>query len=358
MVMALAQVVLEAEEQAAYDSTRQLILNNITTTLTAQFQALIGVVLGVVNLAPAPPAIPLPHPPGGTISPTAGAFTLAAGTNSIHLAYDYTGNAGNTALLTRTMLLRNTATGLPLDALGISMRNDLLVSLIRPAATARFFLNADGFLAGHPCFWIGNAIFPFPTGTPMELLAVAETIAIRSLVVGIDGTNFRLIARFRMTGIASSFTVDTTIDQSFALTAEVGANNTLTLTSTPAGPPIVSNSDANIAWWVYASAAIIAAKTGGLAAGFTAVAVLAAIDVFGGTFANGLLAGILAPLVPTVALPPAPLPAGVPALAVRGVSLTQPGSVRRPPATLAIPGIQPIPVPDPFLAEDVLINFV
>ena len=110
--------------------------------------------------------------------------------------------------------------------------------------------------------------------------------------------------------------------------------------------------DLSIAWWVYLGAAFV---PGGL----TLVPILAAADVFAGSIASGpiaaALAGVAGAFAATFTVPTGP---GLPPLSVRPpVSLGQVNAIRRV-VTVMSPGAPPLPIVDPFLDNDVLLNLV
>jgi hypothetical protein len=360
MVMALAQAILNvdpAAQQAVHNATRRQILDQITNSVQVQFRTLLRG-RGTVALASPPPTFPLPT--GAVLAPVAGAFRVGVGPGSIHLAYDYTGAGGNLGAVTSSMLLRDTATGLPLDALGVSLRNSLILGgIIRAIMSGPpLGLPASGFIPGHPCFWLGPLVIPPPAGTPAALSALVSSFRVTKLMAGIGISLLHIVTTFTAHGIFDAFTAHATIDQTFSITAIVGAGNTLVLALTPTGPPVVE-SDADIAWWVYAGATAIGAATGGagLAAAITLDSVLLAVDLFGGSFANGPLAGLIAPLMPGVAPLTVPLAATLPPLTVRSTTIQSVGATRRL-VTVPVPGLGPVTIPDSWLNRDVLITFV
>jgi hypothetical protein len=157
-----------------------------------------------------------------------------------------------------------------------------------------------------------------------------------------------LVVRLTAAGTSGAFSVDASIDSSFAFSATAapgagGGGEILTFTVTPVLPPAVA-SDASIAWWMYLAGALVG--------GLTLVGVLAAIDAFSGLLLSGAIATAVGGALPTIAAP-VPLPGRVPALAVRALRATQADSTRR--TITLFPGAT---LTDPFRSHDVIVNLV
>jgi hypothetical protein len=326
MILYLAGTVLQG--QGAYQAARAAIL----TTLQNSFEdavraALVG--LGVVTLA---------SPPGLPLAPRFAA--LRTRSQSLHLLYAVGGPAGDTNLISRSMLMTSGA-GVPLDAVALDVSNAcLLRDLLRPVLTARLALPTAGFLPGHPCFFVGAAPLTVPGGTPTGTAGVV----VNSVVTGIDEAGLlHVVIRLTVLGIGGAFTYRATINAAMRMTATL-SGRTLTVALAPAGTPVVTGSDIEIAWWVYAAAAF----TGGS----LLLSILATIDILGGLLLAGPVGAAVGAVIPTVPVS-TPLPGRVPPLALRSTSLNQTDAARR---TITLPG--PVTIPDAFRSHDVILNFV
>ena len=315
----------------AYRDTRTQLLTDIRNEVENGVQAQVNNI-GILTLAPSP-AIP-----GVVIT----SIDFRMRDRAIHLLYSICGIAGNRTAITRSSLLRRTSDQLPLDVAALIISNiGLLSCFVRPAVTARLGLTAGGFIAGHPCLWIGSVPFTPPGGNPPLIASVSVT----SVLAGMDGTNLRLLINIVATGVASAFTVTASIDTTFSLAATI-TGRTLTLAMTQLGAPVVT-SDVSIALWVYVGGIILAGGVGVGAAGLLAQ-VLVAVDVLGGLLLNGGIAGAVVIPTPPIGIP---LPSGLPAVAVRAQSLRQTDAPTR---MVTLPG--GISFADPFPANDWIIN--
>ncbi len=314
--------------QAGYEQAKTNLLQTIRTNVETGVRDAV-VALGVVTLVPAPP---LPF------AITASSFRAAPA--SLHVLYAM-GPAGNTSLITRSMLLTSSLTGAPVDAAAISLGN---VSLLRDFVAASLMgpplgLPAALFLAGHPCLFVGPVGIPLPGGA----IPGVAGVTLDSLIAGIDEAGLlHVVARLTATGTAGAFTATALVDNAFSFAA-TSAGGTLTVAVTPVVPSAVT-SDVSIAWWMYVA--------GALAGGLTLVGVLAAIDAFAGSLANGALGTAIAGALPsfTAALP---LPGRAAALTPRALTSTQADSVRR--TVTLFPGIT---LTDPFRSHDLIVNLV
>jgi hypothetical protein len=261
------------------------------------------------------------------------------------------GPAGNTSLISRSMLLTGSLTGAPVDVAALSLGNvSLLRDFLRDLTLrgAPLGLPLSMFITGHPCLFVGpisitrrgSIVVPFlPGGLP----AGFSDISLESLIAGIDESGLlHIVARLTATGVGGAFTVNATVDTSFRFAATV-SGGTLTLSLTPITPAVVA-SDVSIAWWMYLAGAL----TGSL----TLVGVLAAIDDFAGLLINGALGTAIGGLFPTISAP-IPLPGRAAALTVRAVRSTQPDSATR--SVTFLPGFT---VSDPFRSHDLIVNLV
>ena len=328
MILYLANFVLQGE--AAYLAARSAIL----TTLQAAFEGAVRTALAGLGL------VTLASPPGLPLAPRSAA--LRTRTQSLHLLYAVGGPAGDPNLISRSMLLTSGA-GVPLDAVALDISNAcLLRDLIRPVLAARLALPSGGFLPGHPCFFIGASPLTVPGGTPFGTAGVV----VNSVITGIDEAGLlRVAVRLTVLGIGGAFTYKATINAAMRMTATL-SGRTLTVALSPAGTPVVTGSDIDIAWWVYAAAAF----TGGS----LLLSVLATIDLLGGLLLAGPVGAAVGAVIPTVAVS-APLPGRVPPLALRATSLNQVDAPRR---VIMLPGPTPIPIADAFRSHDVILNFV
>ena len=169
---------------------------------------------------------------------------------------------------------------------------------------------------------------------------------INSVITGIDEAGLlHVIIRLTVLGIGGAFTYKATINAAMRMTATL-SGRTLTVALAPAGTPVVTGSDIDIAWWVYAAAAF----TGGS----LLLSVLATIDLLGGLLLAGPVGAAVGAVIPTVTVN-APLPGRVPPLALRATSLNQVDAPRR---LIILPGPTPIPIADAFRSHDVILNFV
>jgi hypothetical protein len=317
---------------AAYTQAKQELLTQIRDGVRDAVHDAV-VALGTVTLVPAPSTPPI----------VVSAAALRTRAESLHLLYTVGGTPGNPASITRSMLLTSTSTGLPLDAAALCLSNAFLLrDVLRPAATGFFGLPAGGFLAGHPCWFIGAAPFTPPGGLPTGV----ASMTVDSLIGGTDeASRMHVIIGFTVNGFGGAFTYKATVDVTIALgvTAAAGA---ITFTVTPT--VAVTSSDVEIPAWVYIASA--------LSGNALLLTILLEIDVVAGTLIAGPLATALGGLLPAVAFP-LPLPARVPPLAPRQPpNLNQPDAPTRI-ATLTISGI-PLPLPDPFRAHDFITNYV
>jgi hypothetical protein len=324
--------------QAAFEQTRDNLRQTIRTAVETAVRNVV-VPLGVVTLVP-PPALPF----------ALTAFAFRATPLSLHVLYAM-GPAGNTSLISRSMLLTGSLTGAPVDVAALSLGNvSLLRDFLRDLTLrgAPLGLPLSMFITGHPCLFVGpisitrrgSIVVPFlPGGLP----AGFSDISLESLIAGIDESGLlHIVARLTATGVGGAFTVNATVDTSFRFAATV-SGGTLTLSLTPITPAVVA-SDVSIAWWMYLAGAL----TGSL----TLVGVLAAIDDFAGLLINGALGTAIGGLFPTISAP-IPLPGRAAALTVRAVRSTQPDSATR--SVTFLPGFT---VSDPFRSHDLIVNLV
>jgi hypothetical protein len=344
----LAQAILpDPTNDTLYQLAKAQVLDQFRIAIEGQVRQSLAQ-LGTVVLAPAP-ALP---------SSTSGALNLVARSafiilsRSIKICYaTRTGTGGSTAAITISNLLRSTATGIPVDAMAIGLSNAFVLrDILRDALTVPqptgLGIPLSAFQRTHPLMLIGPLVTTMPGG-PIPGIA---SLTINSVFGGIDGTNLRLLISMTANGASGAFSISASIDAAFSVTA--GAGSPPTLTVGLAGTPTVTT-DLAIAWWVYVAAAFV---PGGL----TLAYVLAAADLFGGSMANGpvaaAIAGLAGGLGGTFTAPSGP---GLPPLSIRPpVSLGQPNAIRRTIAA-ALPGVPtPLPIVDPFLDNDVLLNLV
>ena len=276
----------------------------------------------------------------GAIGTGIKAFTFKCGSQSIFLLFTIGGTPGNPSFITRSDLLR-TSDGQVADRADLILSNgSLLRDIIKPALSGLLGLSPGGFassaLVGAPLAWFGAASFPSIVG------GAISSASITSVIVGIDGTNLRILLTATAGGIAGSFTVNASIDITMSFSATI-AGGILTLKFAPLGTPQVS-SNVSIAWWVY----VLGFVTGG----FTLDAIIAITSALAGNIANGIIAGLVGGAIPTIPVP-IPLPAGIPPLTVRQVSLFQADAF---PSLVVIGGF--IFIPLPFPENDIIINFI
>ena len=323
--------------QQAFEQLRNNLRQTISTNVEAAVRdAVVG--LGVITLVPAP-ALPF----------AVTAFAFRATPLSLHVLYAM-GPAGNTSLITRSMLLSSSLSGAPVDVAALSLGN---VSLLRDFLAASLMgpplgLPLGMFISGHPCLFVGpisvtrrgSQVVPFLPGGPP---AGISDVSLDSLIAGIDEAGLlHVVARLTATGSAGAFTINALVDNSFRFAATI-TGGVLALTVTPIVPAVVS-SDVSIAWWMYLA--------GALAGGLTLVGVLAAIDSFAGLLINGAIGTAIAGALPTLTAP-IPLPGRAPALTLRALASTQPDSATR--STTLFPGFT---ISDPFRSHDLIVNLV
>jgi hypothetical protein len=320
---ALASAFLAGGE-AAYLAARQQLIEGVENQIAQQVRAALAAVGRIVVVAA--PSFPITG------------SALLTQSRSIHLCYSLCNPPGNTAAISRSMLL-TTSAGTTADVAAVALTNaSLLRCFVRPALAGRLGLPAGGFVGSHPCFFIGPTAISVP-GLP----GVITSVTINSLITGIDESGLlRVQATFTANGTAGAFTISGSADLAFRISASVSGGR-LTIALASARAPIV-NSDISIAWWVYVA--------GGLTGGFTVAAILALADVFGGALLNGPIASALAGVVGAVPSFTAPLPSGTPAVRVRSTSTVQGDSPRR---TITA---GPMSMPDPFRSHDVIVNFI
>ncbi len=325
----------------------QQVKTAITNQVTTQLQAAVGSIGKVVLIDFTPMSAALAAAVG---KPIAG-FTFAFGNLSVFLLFVIGGAFGTTP--TRSDLLRATG-GEPADRADLIISNAcLLRDLVRPnlmappasgggglGLTAGGFLPGTGPVPGSPLAWVGSVPFPPAAG------GAISSVTINSVIVGVDGTNLRLLVSATANGLSgplgSAFTVNASIDVTVSVSAAI-SGGTLTLALTPVGTPAVS-SNVSIAWWVYVLGFVLG--------GFTGVEIIAIANAFADTFANGLVAGLVKGALGPISVP-IPLPSGVPALTVRQVSLFQADA---PPSLVLVDGFIIIGLPFPH--NDVIINFI
>ena len=344
----LARAILpDPTNDTLYQQAKAMVLAGFRETIETQVRQSLGR-LGLVVLVPAPT---LPSSVSGALNVIAGSgFRMLP--RAIKVGYaTRTGSGGSPPAITISNLLRSTATGIPVDALAICLSNAFVLrDIVRDGLTipqpTGLGIPLSAFQANHPLMLMRPLVTTVPGG-PIPGIA---SLTINSIFGGIDGTNLRLIMRITANGVAGAFTISATVDAAFTVTASPGTPPSLVVALS--GTPSVTT-DLAIAWWVYVGAALV---PGGAALGY----ILLGADLFAGSIANGPIAtaivGAAGGLGGTF---PAPSGPGLPPLTVRPpVSLGQPNAIRRI-VTVALPGVPaPVPIVDPFLDNDVLINLV
>ncbi|MGN6662647.1 MAG: hypothetical protein ACTHK6_00350 [Solirubrobacterales bacterium] len=312
--------------EAAYVAARHQLVEEVQAQIKQQ-------VLGALASRGRVTLVAAPNISGHPITGSA----LLTQSQSLHLCYALCNPAGSTAAISRSMLLTTTA-GATADVAAFAISNACLLGcFVKPEAIARFGLPPGGFTAGHPCFFIGPSTIPV-SGLP----SVISEVTLETLLAGIDESGLlRLLINLTVHGVAGAFKITASVDVALSIRASVSGGN-LAIELAEARPTIVE-SDISIEWWVYVA--------GGLTGGFGIAAILGLVDLFGGQFLNGPLAGLIGGL----AIPPvtAPLPTATPPVRVREVKSVEPDSPRR---TLATFG--GITIPDPFRSHDVIVNFI
>lgn len=260
------------------------------------------------------------------------------GDRAIHMLYDSCGSGGNSSSIMRSMLLRRASDNLPLDVAAINISNSgFLGCILRPVISGSFFLNSGGFVSGHPFFWFGNIPLTISGGLPPLITRVSVT----KMSAGIDGTGVRILANLVVIGAGGAFTVNYTVDQTFSLTAPTAVSGReITLTMTPSGPPSVV-SDTSIAAWIYLSAFF---DGGGIL-----VTIGSAINAFRTNILDGIITGAVTRLLRGVAVP-FTIPHNFRNVVIRSISSLQSDAPTR------IITVGPIVFPDPFAANDIIIN--
>jgi hypothetical protein len=276
----------------------------------------------------------------GAIGTGITAFSFKCGDQSIFLLFTIGGTPGSPNFITRSNLLR-TSDGQVADRADLIWSNGcLLRDVVKPILIARLGLSPGGFappaLLGAPFAWGGSAPFPSVVGGPVS------SASITSVIVGVDGTNLRLLVSATAGGVAGSFTVNASIDITISFSASI-SNGILTLTFTPVGTPVV-NSNVSIAWWVYV--------IGWVVGGFTLDVIIAITNALAGNIANGIIAGAIGGALGPISVP-IPLPPGTPPLSVRQVSLFQADAF---PSLVAVGGF--IIMALPFPENDIIMNFI
>lgn len=316
--------------QTGYDTAKAQLLADVRSEVeSAVQQAVAG--LGTVTVLPAPVL-----PPPLAVSSSA----LLVQTPSFHVCYAIGGPAGNVALISRSLLLSSSITGMPVDAGAFALGNaSLLRDFVRPALVAAAGLPPGGFVPGHPCFFLGAAPLAVP-GVPPGIVAAT----VDSVLAGIDESGMlHVLAHVSAATTDGSFSISASVDATFAVTATI-SGGTLTLGVTPVGVPAVS-SDLSIAWWIY----VYGAVTGG----FGLVQILAFGDLFAGALLNGPLASGLAGALPAVTAS-MPLPAGLGTLTVRSARTFEADAGRR---LISLAG-GAFTIADPFRSHDVIVNVI
>ena len=324
--------------QQALEQARNTLQQTIRTNVEADARDAVATLTAPGPVPQTPGVITLVPAPSLPFAITASSFSATPA--SLHVLYAM-GPAGNTSLISRSMLLTSSLTGAPVDVAAISLGN---VSLLRDFVAASLMgpplgLPSALFVAGHPCFFVGPVAIPLPGGPVPGITRVT----LDSLLAGIDEAGLlHLVTRLTATGAAGAFTISALVDNSFRLAATAGGG-TLTLTVTPIVPSAVT-SDVSIAWWMYVA--------GALAGGLTLVGVLAAIDAFTGLLINGAIGTAIAGSLPTFTAA-VPLPGRASALTPRALSSTQPDAARR--SVTLLPGIT---ISDPFRSHDLIVDLV
>lgn len=319
----LAQAFL-AGGQTRYQQIRSDLLAGIRIAAEDAVETAVSA-LGTVVLAPAPSGVPITG------------SQLLVQSQSFHALYSLGGPAGSVGLVTRSLLLSSSVSGLPVDAAAICLNNtSLLRDFVRPAAATAFGVPLASFSGAHPCLLVGPV--PVPPAIFGGPIAGIASVTLDSLLAGVDESgHLNITTRMTANGVAGSFSLTATVVTVFAITATV-SGGALDLTLSPLGAPTVS-SDFAIAWWVYVASILVG--------GVTLGGVVLAIDLFGGSLANGPIGTTLAGLLPTVSIS-TPLPTRLPPLAVRMVNLTQADAPRRMIGAM----------PDPFRSHDAILNLI
>lgn len=343
----LAQAIMaDPTNGTLYQLAKAQVLEQFRNAIERQVrQSLAGI--GSAVLAPAPT---LPSSTSGALN-LVGSSAFVILPRSIKICYaTRAGAGGSTAAISNSNLLRSTATGIPVDALAIGLSNAFVLrDILRDALTlpqpTGLGIPLSAFQTTHPLLLFGPLLTTVPGGPVPGI----TSLTINSIFGGIDGTNLRLLLNLTANGTMGAFSISASIDAAFSVTA--GAGSPPSIAVGLAGTPAVTT-DLSIAWWVYLGAAFI---PGGL----TLVGILAAADAFAGSIANGpiaaALAGVAGGFAATFTVPTGP---GLPPLSVRPpVSLGQPNAIRRI-VTVTPPGAPPLPIVDPFLDNDVLLNLV
>jgi len=316
--------------QTGYDTAKAQLLADVRSEVESAVQDAVTS-LGTITVLPAP-VLPAP------LAITGSALLVQA--PSFHVCYSIGGPAGNVALISRSMLLTSSLTGMPVDAGAFALSNaSLLRDFVRPALIAAVGLPPGGFVPGHPCFFLGGAPLAV-VGVPLARVAVS----VDSVLAGIDESGLlHVLAHVSARTTDGSFSISASVDATFAVTATI-TGGTLTLGVTPVGTPAVS-SDLSIAWWIY----VYGAVTGG----FGLVEILAFGDLFAGALLNGPLASGLAGALPAVTAA-IPLPTSLGTLTVRSARTFEADSARR---VIALLG-GAITIVDPFRSHDVIVNVI
>ena len=253
------------------------------------------------------------------------------------------GLPGNRSLITRSILRSNTS-GVFVDQAALCVNNaSLLRDFIRPALTTRFALARSGFNALHPFWWAGSAPLAIPS------IPLVSSTSLTFITAGIDESQgLHIVGSAVASGVAGAFSVSIRFNIRLTITATTNGTR-LTITPALSGAPAVS-SDVSIAWWVYVA--------GILAGGIGIVAVLAAIDAFGGLFLNGPIAGAITGAIGS-SVPPINVPVSGPGMPrivsmVSSVSLFQADSL---PRMFLIPGMSAM-ISDGFRQHDMIITMV
>ena len=213
--------------QAGYEQARDQLLDQarIATENAARNQIR---ALGTVVLVPAP-----------TLGiPITGSRLLTA-PPSLHVLYALGGPLGNPALITRSMLLMSSVSGMPADAAAVCLNNtSLLRDFVRPAAAGAFGIPVASFFPLHPCLFFGPpaVVPPAVYGGP---ITGVSSVTLDSLIAGIDEAgSLNVITRLTVNGVAGSFTVIATVASVFAIAVTV-AGGIMSMAVTPVLPPAV-----------------------------------------------------------------------------------------------------------------------
>jgi len=273
-------------------------------------------------------------------------FDFSFGNQSIFLQFTFGGAGGAASAISRSNLLR-TPDGTPVDRADLIISNACILrdfikpTLMLPPGAGGLGLTAGGFappvlFGGAPLAWSGSAPFPAAVTGPIS------SASIDSVVVGIDGANFRILLNATANGVAGSFSVSASIDITLSLGVSINGT-TVTFTLTPVGSPVVS-SNVSIAWWVY----VLGFVTGG----FTLDVIIAVANAFGGNLANSIISGSVAGAIPSITIT-FPLPPGLPTLSVRSTSLSQTDA---PPSAVLIAGFFFLNLP--FPQNDIIVDVI